>query len=87
MRQPCWGSPALATPQMGQDFLDDLVSRTTRIAEMALADQDLSKLPVYPDVLGPAPDAAKVFIKSVMERYDRDAAELDAWLKEKKAAH
>jgi len=82
-----WGSPALATPQMGQDFLDDIVSRTTRIAEMVLADQDLSKLPVYPDVLGPAPDAAKVFIKAVMERYNSDAAELDAWLKEKNTKH
>jgi creatinine amidohydrolase/Fe(II)-dependent formamide hydrolase-like protein len=82
-----WGSPALATPQMGQDFLDDLVSRTTKIAEMVLADQDLSKLPVYPDVLGPAPDAANVFIKAVMERYNRDAAELDAWLKERNSTH
>jgi len=72
---------------MGQDFLDDIVSRTTRIAEMVLADQDLSKLPVYPDVLGPAPDAAKVFIKAVMERYNSDAAELDAWLKEKNTKH
>jgi hypothetical protein len=82
-----WGSPALATPEMGQDFLDDLVSRTTRIAEMVLADQDTSKLPVYPDVLGPAPDAAKAFMKAVTERYSRDTAELDAWLKEKNATH
>ena len=70
-----WGAPSEASAALGRDLIADLVSRSERIAEMALAGEDLSKLPVYPQRLG-ASAAAQVIGKAVEARYASDAAEI-----------
>lgn len=74
-----WGGPALATAALGKALLADFADRSAAIAEKALAGEDLSALPVYPDSMGPLPEA-EAFMKLVLERYAEDAAAIEAWL-------
>ena len=81
-----WGAPSEATAALGRDLIADYVSRSERIAEMALAGEDLSQLPVYPQSLESlaASAAAQVIGKNWQERYASDAAEIQEWLEERR---
>jgi creatinine amidohydrolase/Fe(II)-dependent formamide hydrolase-like protein len=74
-----WGAPSEASAALGRDLIADFVSRSERIAEMALAGEDLSQLPVYPQ-RGAGSAAAQVVGKNIEERYSSDAAEIQEWL-------
>ncbi|MGD2216446.1 MAG: creatininase family protein [Gemmatimonadales bacterium] len=74
-----WSDPSRATREIGEDLIDDLVERSYRIAEMALAGEDLSALPLYPDDL-PAMPEAEEFLGIVQGRYAEQTAEVDDWL-------
>lgn len=81
-----WGAPSEASAALGRDLLADFVSRSERIAEMALAGEDLSQLPVYPQSLESllaTSAAAQVVGKNIEERYARDTAEIQEWLKQR----
>lgn len=77
--QGYWGAPAEATAALGRDLIADDLSRYERIAEMALAGEDLSQLPLYPQGTYPS-EAGQVVEKKVVERYASDAAEIQEWL-------
>ncbi len=80
-----WGDPAKATRAMGQELVNDFAERAYRIAQKALAGEDLSKLPVYPTSLPPLPEG-EIIGKKVKERYAQQTAEIEAWLKARPAA-
>lgn len=62
--------PSRASVQLGEDIMNDVVARATEIAEKALAGDDLSSLPVYPDVLPMSPELGEM-IGLVQERYSQ----------------
>lgn len=64
--------------------MNDFVERGFRIAEKALAGEDLSKLPVFPHNLPPLPEA-EVLVRKLLEDYSHQTAEVDAWLKNRQA--
>ena len=71
--------PSRATAEMGADLMADFVERATRIAEKALAGDDLSELPVWPHVLPPI-EELDATMQIVAERYAQQGAEFQAWL-------
>lgn len=82
--QGYWGDPAKASRAMGRDLMNDFVDRGFRIAEMALAGEDLSKLPVYPNNLPPLPEAENL-VRKGLENYGAQTSEIEAWLKARHA--
>ncbi|MCI0616936.1 creatininase family protein [bacterium] len=82
--QGYWGDPAKASKAMGKDLINDFVERSFRIAEKALAGEDLSKLPVYPNSLPPLSEV-EIFGKRIGENYAKQTAEIEAWLKNRQS--
>lgn len=78
--------PSRATAAMGSDLMQNFIERATRFAEKALAGEDLSELPMWPDVLPPI-EELDASMRMVSERYAQEAAELDAWLQQEQAPH
>ena len=68
--------------EIGEDLMKDFVERSHQIAELALAGEDLSDLPVYPDG-GPPNPAADAFLAELFGRYSAQEAEIEAWLRER----
>lgn len=79
-----WGDPARATKEFGRELTSERIERCFRIAEMELAGEDLSKLPIYPDTVPALRDAS--FVKDSVERYAQQTAEIEAWLKKRQPA-
>ncbi len=61
------------------------MERSFRIAQLALAGEDLSQLPVYPDNLPEMPEG-EAFLKELQEHYGQQTAEFEAWLIERQSA-
>jgi creatinine amidohydrolase/Fe(II)-dependent formamide hydrolase-like protein len=80
--QGYWGDPASGSKEMGKELIEDFVERHFRIAVKALAGEDLSQLPVYPDSFAAIAEA-EVFVKDSKERYAQHTAEIEAWLKKR----
>ncbi len=80
--QGYWSDPSKATREIGQELINDFVERSFRIAEKALAGDDLSELPVYPPEI---PEADEL-LKKLLENYANQKAEIDTWLKEQQLA-
>ena len=74
-----WSDPSKATSEIGKDLIDDFVERSYRIAAMALAGEDLSTLPVYPDIFPQMPEAEE-YLELVQARDAEQTAEIDSWL-------
>ena len=74
-----WGAPSLATAGFGKELIDVEMQQYVRFAEMALRDEDLSRLPRWPLSKALNDDTTK------KERglYDSQEQEFDNWL----AAH
>ena len=53
---------------------------------MALAGEDLSQLPVYPDSLPDMPEG-EVFLNELQDHYGQQTAEFEAWLMERQSAN
>jgi creatinine amidohydrolase len=75
-----WGDPAAASKAMGQELIADFIERSLRFAQRALAGQDMSQLPVYPDNLPTLPDA-DALTKKILGLQDGQAAEIQSWLR------
>ena len=82
--QGYWSDPSKATKEIGEDLINNFVERSFRIAEQALAGEDLSELPVYPANL-PEMAEGEALLKILMERYAGQKAEIDQWLEERSA--
>jgi creatinine amidohydrolase len=82
--QGYWSDPSKATKEIGKDLIDDFVERSFRFAEMALAGEALSGMPVYPDVFPPMPEAEE-YLNIVEEYYAEQTAEIDDWLSRREA--
>jgi creatinine amidohydrolase/Fe(II)-dependent formamide hydrolase-like protein len=83
--QGYWNAPSLASKEMGQELLDDLVDRSVRIAEKALAGEDLSVLPVYPDNMPPMAEAED-WITRLQAIYADQSSQIETWLEKRDAA-
>ncbi len=83
--QGYWGDPASGSKEMGRELFGDSVDRHFRIAQRALAGEDLSGLPVYPDSLPPLPEAMHL-LKKQLENYAEQTAEVEAWLMKRQSA-
>ncbi len=83
--QGYWSDPSKATREIGQELINDFVERSFRIAEKALAGDDLSELPVYPMNLPEIPEADEL-LEKLLEIYANQKAEIDTWLKEQQPA-
>ena len=83
--QGYWSDPSKATREIGQELINDYVERSFRIAEKALAGDDLSELPVYPMNLTEIPEADEL-LEKLLEIYANQKAEIDTWLKEQQPA-
>jgi creatinine amidohydrolase/Fe(II)-dependent formamide hydrolase-like protein len=79
-----WGSPAEASVALGKDLMSEMVSRGVRIAEKALAGEDLPKLPLWPNVL-PASAEADALVKRALDSYSMRSDDVQAWLKARDA--
>ncbi len=77
--QGYWSDPSKATKEIGKDLIDDFVERSYRIAEMALAGEDLSTLPLYPDDFPMMPEVDE-YLRIVREHYGEQTAEIENWL-------
>ena len=77
--QGYWSDPSRASAEMGEELINDFVDRSFRIAEMALAGEDLSGLPVYADHLPPI-SGIDAWLAEVLARYAAQEAEIEAWL-------
>lgn len=71
--------PSKATPELGEDLMDNFVERAAEIAAKALAGEDLSALPIYPDVLPPNAELDTT-MQLLEARYAQMTAEFQAWL-------
>jgi creatinine amidohydrolase len=71
--------PTKATPELGEDLVDDFADRAAEIATRALAGEDLSGLPIWPDVL-PSIAEMDVTMQLLEQRYARTGSEFQAWL-------
>lgn len=80
--QGYWGEPAKASRALGRDLMNDFVDRGFRIAERALAGEDLSKLPAFPNNFPPMPETAALVNKG-LETYATQTAEIEAWVKKR----
>lgn len=79
-----WGSPAEASVALGKDLTAEFVSRGVRIAEKALAGEDLTKLPLWPTVQ-PASAEAAARVRRALDRYAKRTDDVEAWLKARAA--
>ncbi len=79
-----WGSPAEASVALGKDLTAEFVSRGVRIAERVLAGEDLTRLPLWPNVL-PTSSEAAARVRRALERYSKRAEDIEAWLKAREA--
>jgi len=79
--QGYWSDPSQASAAIGEDLYNDFVERSFRIAELTLSGEDLSGLPLYPNV-GPPNPAADAYLSEVLGRYSAQEAEIEAWLRE-----
>jgi hypothetical protein len=77
--------PSKATEAIGEDLINDFVERSFVIAEMALAGEDLSDLPVYPDDMPPMP-VAESFVAKLLQMYAEEESAIEAWLAARRAA-
>jgi creatinine amidohydrolase len=77
--QGYWGAPSLATASFGKELIDVEMQQYVRFAEMALRDEDLSKLPRWPL----SKDLSDDTTRKERELYDSQEREFDNWL----AAH
>lgn len=82
--QGYWGDPARASKALGQELMNDRIEESFRIAEKALAGEDLTKLPVYPHNLPSLPESEGL-VKKQLENYAAQAAEIEAWLKKRQS--
>jgi len=71
--------PSRATRVLGRSLVDNFADRAAAIATMALAGEDLSELPVWPDVL-PSVAEMDVTMELITERYAQLESEFRAWL-------
>jgi creatinine amidohydrolase len=71
--------PRPATPELGKDLVDDFADRAAEIATKALAGEDLSGLPIWPNVLPPNAEL-DVTMQLLGERYAQTGADFQAWL-------
>ncbi len=78
-----WGGPALARPEIGKELMDRFAEIGVEIAGRALAGEDLSALPVYPESPPPIPEMT-AFERSLRERYARESADIETWLARRK---
>ena len=81
--QGYWGDPSLASAEMGAALTDDFVERSLRIVEKALAGEDLSDLPVWPDALATLVEA-RALNDALMDRYNQQASEIKEWLENRR---
>lgn len=72
--------PSKASRSLGRDLMENFVERSVAVAEMALAGEDLSGLPVWPDVLPPIAEL-DASMTMLARRYQQQTADLAAWLK------
>jgi creatinine amidohydrolase len=72
-----WGDPAKGSREMGKDLMEDNVERAFQFAEKALAGEDMSRLPVYPQSLLAIPEV-QTEQREYLERYAAQTAEIDA---------
>ena len=79
-----WSDPSRATRELGEDLINDFVERGFRIAQMALAGEDLAQLPVYPDSLPDMPEGG-MFLNELQEHYAQQTAEFEAWPSERQS--
>jgi creatinine amidohydrolase len=79
--QGYWGAPALASPQLGEDLMNEFIDRAFRIAQMSLNGQDLSSLPIFPYNQPPVKEAGPRN-KMVADENAKQAAEIAVWVKE-----
>ncbi len=82
--QGYWSDPSKATKEIGEDLIDDFVERSHRIAEMALAGEDLSTLPLYPDDFPMMPEVGE-YLRIIRGHYAEQSAEIEAWLSRREA--
>jgi creatinine amidohydrolase len=75
-----WGAPSLATAAIGEELMDRFAELGVSLALAALAGEDLSALPVFPESPTPTPEM-KAFVESLRERYARETAAIEAWLR------
>lgn len=79
-----WGSPAEGSVALGKDLMAEFISRGVRIAEKALAGENLAKLPLYPDAVLASAEA-KARVRRSLDRYSKRAEDVEAWLKAREA--
>jgi creatinine amidohydrolase/Fe(II)-dependent formamide hydrolase-like protein len=79
-----WGSPAEASVALGKDLMAEFVSLGVRIAEKALAGEDLTKLPLWPNVR-PASAEGEARVRRALDRYSKRTDDVEAWLKARAA--
>jgi len=75
-----WGAPSFATAAIGKELMDRFAEIGIAIALAALAGEDLSSLPLFPASPTPTPEM-KAFEESLRERYARETAAIEAWLR------
>jgi hypothetical protein len=63
---------------MGKDLMEDNVERAFQFPEQALAGDDMSRLPVYPQSLLAIPEV-QTEQREYLERYAAQTMEIDAW--------
>jgi creatinine amidohydrolase len=80
--QGYWSDPSKASKEIGRDLINDFVDRSFRIAEKALAGEDLSELPVFPDDMPSLPEA-EAHLAEVLQMYTKQSAEVEAWLEKR----
>jgi creatinine amidohydrolase len=84
--QGYWSDPSRASAEMGEGLINDFVERSLRIAEMALAGEDHSDLPLYPDDLPPIP-GMDAWEREVLARYAAQEADIETWLAGRREGH
>ena len=80
-----WGAPSRASRALGEDLLRPRVVHHFRIAGKILADEDLSKLPLFPENF-PASEQDTALRAKLLERYAQQSAEVAAWLEKRRPA-
>jgi hypothetical protein len=63
-----WGAPSLTTAAIGEELMDRFAELGVTLALAALAGEDLSALPVFPESPTPTPEM-KALVESLRERY------------------
>ncbi len=74
-----WGNPAKASKALGEDMIEEFASRGFEVAKIALAGEDLSALPVYPDSYPRHPEMDRV-LERLRREYRNQDVQMRAWL-------